>query len=68
MQIEITAPDVDDERHRRLRGDDVGEVLLRTDAHVHTAGLRRPRKLGDDKLETQLVGEQVVGPEGAVGF
>ena len=37
VQIEIAAADVDDHRHLRLERGDVGEVLLRADAHVNAA-------------------------------
>ena len=39
MQVleQVAAPHIDDERHPRLGGDDVGEVLIRRDAEIHAA-------------------------------
>ena len=63
MQIQIAAPDVDDERHRRLQRRHVGEVLFGTDAHVDAAGLGRLEQLRDHVLKPDLVRQQIVGSE-----
>ena len=72
VQVEVPAPDVHDERHRRLQRGDVGEVLLGADAHVDAigSGFRDLRdQVGDDVLEPPLVRQQVVGLKraGALG-
>ena len=72
VQVEVAAPDVHDERHRRLQRGDVGEVLFGADAHVGAIGpgfCGFGDKVGDDVLEPALVRQQVVGLKraGALG-
>ncbi len=68
VQLEIASPDVDDEHHLRLEGGDVGEVLLGTDAEVDAIDLRTANELGDHVLKEDLVRQEVVGSELAIGF
>src|SRR5690242_2436506 len=63
MLDHVAAPNVEDDGDLRLQRDDVREVLLGSDAEVHTArleGLFQPR---NHRLKTRLVGKQVVGAE-----
>ena len=50
------------------RRDDVGEVLLGTDAEVDAAGRQHRLEVRDDGLKRVLVGEKVVGSKRAAGL
>jgi hypothetical protein len=63
VQIQVATTDIDNEGDRRARGGDVAEVLLGTDAEIRAAGGDGSNELGDDGLETALVGYQVFGME-----
>src|ERR671925_399214 len=66
--MKVAAPDVCDECNFRLKGGDVGKILLGTYAQI---GAPRPRPLDefrDDILKPDLVREEVVRSEVAVGF
>src|SRR2546426_12331688 len=65
MEVEVAAPHVDDERHRRLERGDVREVLFWTDADVRASGHRDPREFRNDLLKLLLVRDQVAGPTGS---
>ena len=68
VQIQVAPPDVDDERQLRLERGDVVEVLLRTHADVHAGGYRALHQIRQDVGKSELVREQIVGSEIAVGL
>ena len=68
VQLQVAAPDVDDEDDLRLERGDVREVLLGPDAEVDALDLRAAGELRDDVLEVNLVRKKIVGAELAVGF
>lgn len=68
VRDQIAAADVDDDRDLRFERGDVGEVLLGPDAQIHAARFDRRLQLGDHELQADLVRQEVVGPEVAVGL
>src|SRR5262249_16051137 len=64
----ILPPDIGDEGHLRFHCDDVGEVLLRPDAHIYAARFRQFLQRGNDILKTELIGEEVLESEVAALF
>src|SRR2546421_9526621 len=66
MQVAIAAPHVDDEGDLRAERGDVSEILLRADAQISPARLRRARQIGNDVLKPELVREKVVRTKRAV--
>ena len=60
LLMQIAATDVEDDRQRRLEGQDVRVILLGPDAEVDAARLRGRDEGGDDDLIPALVREEVV--------
>ncbi|MBK7596952.1 MAG: hypothetical protein IPJ11_17515 [Gemmatimonadetes bacterium] len=63
MLLEVPAPNVDDEGDAWTQGHQIGEVLVGTDAEVRTAGAQAVEQAGNDMLEGEFVGDEVVPSE-----
>src|SRR5580765_5163675 len=68
MLQQITAPDIDDERHPWMQGGDVREVLIGPDAEIDAVRQRALLQFGDNLLIRALVRDKVVGAEEPVGL
>jgi hypothetical protein len=63
LLLEIAAPDVEDDRHRRTQLGDVGEILLGADAEVDGSRPDRPLELRHDELEGPFIRQEVLEAE-----
>ena len=63
MQMQVAAADVDDERHRRPDGGDIGKILFGADAQIGAPGPRQAHQFRNDALRIELIRDEVVGAE-----
>ncbi len=59
LQLQVAAPDVEDDGHRRAQRDDIGEVLFRPHPKVDAGRPRPAHQLRNHILELQLVRGEV---------